>query len=70
MELTRSQVEEVRLFILQGSRESHKVVIGIRPMWKFLSPSRKCSIFCCTKLFPLTECQHLAENSILMLPAA
>lgn len=53
MEPTRSQVEEVRLkraFILQGSRESHKVVIGFRPMWKFLSPSRKCSIFCCTKI--------------------
>lgn len=73
MKLTRSQVEEVRLkgaSILRGSRKSHKVVIGFRPMWKFLSPSRKCSIFCCTKLFLLTECQRLAGNSILMLPAA
>lgn len=65
MELTHSQVEEVRLkeaFILQGSRESHNIVTGFRPMWKFLSPSQKCSIFCCTKLILLTECQHLAEN--------
>lgn len=45
MELTWCQVEEVGLkaaFILQGSRERHKVVIGSRSKWKFLSlPPKK-----------------------------
>lgn len=46
MELTWCQVEEVGLkaaFILQGSRERHKVVIGSRSKWKFLSlpPQKK-----------------------------
>lgn len=49
MERTRCQVEKVVLkaaFILLGSWERHKVVIGSRSKWKFLSPSpKKCSIF-------------------------
>lgn len=39
-------------------------------MWKFLSQSQKCLVFCCTnKLFLLTECQRLPENGILILSA-
>lgn len=49
MELTWYQVEKVDLkaaFILLGSWERHKVVIGSGSKWKFLSPSpKKCSIF-------------------------
>lgn len=75
MELTWCQVEEVGLkaaFILQGSRERHKVVIGSRSKWKFLSlpPKKKHSVFCPTKLILHTECPHLAENSVPILPAA
>lgn len=36
-----------------------------------LSPSqKKCSVFCPTKFILHTECPHLAENSVPMLPAA
>lgn len=38
-------------------------------MWKFFCESQECPVFCCTnKLCLLTECEHLPENEILILP--